>query len=161
MATSRGRSHPLAPVGEQPVGELVQPDDAGRLGLQHGLDGGSQVEAVGASAEEAGPMAGVLHPVGEGQQLLVPVERRLVQVADDDRRQAGRLGADERQGKVGLAGRAAVRVLRAGPLLKWFQTRTGTPSDWLPGCCFSVLRASVSGSRYCWTSEPGSDPGKK
>ncbi len=28
-------------MGQQAVGELVQPDDAGRLGLQHGLDGGA------------------------------------------------------------------------------------------------------------------------
>ena len=61
MATRWARSIRWPQKASQAIGKLVQTDDPGRLFLQNGLDGGTQVESIGAGAKEAGPMASILH----------------------------------------------------------------------------------------------------
>ena len=79
-------------------------------GQQRGLDGGTQVEAVGARPEEGGPVGGVLHRVGEGQQLLVLVEGRGEEMAERDRGQAGGGRADDAERILGVADGALLEI---------------------------------------------------
>ena len=109
-----------APVVLEGLGSLVQGQRV--VCFDHGLHGGPQVNAEGAAAEEARAVAGVLHRVGEGEELLVVVERALEELGDRHGREAGGPGADDGQGVVGAAGRATGRealvlpVLFQGPL---------------------------------------------
>ena len=104
-----------APVVLEGLGRLVQGQRI--AGVDHCLHGGAQVDPEGAPAEEAGAVAGVLHRVGERQELLVVVERALEELADGDRRQARRTGAHDGQRVVRATGGAAGREPLVAPVL--------------------------------------------
>ncbi len=84
-----GRARPDgSPMRHHVLGEIAQTDR--RVVVQRRLHGSPQTKAEGARAEKRRPVRGVLDRVGEGQQLLVGVERAGVDVADRHRRQAWR-----------------------------------------------------------------------